>query len=50
MRQSKNDYVLSNNHKILRIRYDDIDVQNKILDFSIKYYDINIWENNQKTI
>ena len=26
----KNDYVSSNNHQLLRIRYDDIDVQNKI--------------------
>ena len=46
----KNDYVRTNNHQILRIRYDDIDVQNKILDFIIKYYDIDIWKNNQKTI
>ena len=48
--KQKNDYVSSNNHQLLRIRYDDIDVQNKILDFMIKYYDTNIWQNNQKTI
>ena len=48
--KQKNDYVSSNNHQLLRIRYDDIDVQNKILDFIIKHYDTNIWQNNQRTI
>ena len=46
----KNDYVRNNNHRLLRIRYDDIDVEDKILDFIIKHYDIDIWKNNQKTI
>ena len=46
----KNDYVRTNNHHLLRIRYDDVDIENKILDFMIKYYDKNIWQNNQRTI
>ena len=48
--KQKNDYVSSNNHQLLRIRYDDIDIENKILDFMIKHYDTNIWQNNQRTI
>ena len=48
--KQKNDYVRSNNHQILRIRYDDVDVQNKILDFIIKYYDIDTWKKNQIVI
>ena len=46
----KNDYVRTNNHHLLRIRYDDVDIENKILDFMIKHYDTNIWQNNQRTI
>jgi hypothetical protein len=48
--KQKNDYVSSNNHHLLRIRYDDFDVEDKILDFIIKNYDTNIWQNNQRTI
>ncbi len=44
--KQKNDYVHSNNHHLLRIRYDDIDVQDKILDFIMKHYDICIWKTN----
>ena len=46
----KNEYVHNNNHQLLRIRYDDVDVQDKILDFIIKYYDIDTWKKNQIVI
>lgn len=39
----KNDYTNHNNYPLLRIRYDDTNVENIILDFLVKHYDIDVW-------
>ena len=43
----KNEYARTNNHQLLRIRYDDDNIEDKILDFIIKHYDIDTWKDNQ---
>lgn len=41
--KQKNDYCRINGYPLLRIRYDDKNVENMILDFLVQYYDIDMW-------
>ena len=40
----KNDYARKNGYQLLRVRYDDTDVQDTILNFLIEHYDIDVWK------
>ena len=46
----KNEYAIEHKYPLLRLKYDDIDIQNKILDFLIANYDIDAWKDNQIVI
>ena len=39
----KNEYAIEHKYPLLRLKYDDIDIQNKLLDFLIVNYDIGSW-------
>ena len=40
----KNEYARKNGYPLLRVRYDDINVPDTILNFLIKYYDTDLWK------